>query len=537
MAIDPRNALLFAGGAVVAVAAVAYGVGAFGPAHVMKKAEIAAPSEPSASMAAKDSRLPGTVPGSSGGTAAATAPATGKAPQPDATPPAQPSGGPSVGEAKPTASAQAKAPAQAKVVTPSFDVVRVEGDGSLVVAGKAGPNAAVELLSGSHVIGKTKAGPQGDFAIVLDKPLKPGNYQLVLRATAPDKLVAMSEETAVISVPEHSDGQVLALVEKPGEPSKLITVPEPPPLKSDEGSIATAEGSAARGPVKGSVIAKGAVKPPLPAGASPAPQPGEKLASTAPQQEMAKEAQAGTAAKGLPQAGTAAKGLHVAVDAVEIEGSKIFIAGTAEPGKVIRIYANDIFLGEATASKVGRFLVEAMRELAVGDYIIRADMLDPDGRKVIARAAVPFQRQAGESVAAVAPPLDNSAAQAAKGGQKTSPTARVAGAAPGQVELPPLDNPIAKGPPTVVGAKLEEADGAVIIRRHDTLWQISRRVYGRGIRYSTIYLANQNEIRDPDLIYPGQVFRVPDKTKEGVAADMSAIGDQATTITAKPATQ
>jgi nucleoid-associated protein YgaU len=102
------------------------------------------------------------------------------------------------------------------------------------------------------------------------------------------------------------------------------------------------------------------------------------------------------------------------------------------------------------------------------------------------------------------------------------------------MELPPLGNAITKEPPTVVGAKLQEADGAVIIRRHDTLWQISRRVYGRGIRYSTIYLANQDEIQDPDLIYPGQVFRVPDKTKEGVTADMSAIADQATTITPKP---
>jgi nucleoid-associated protein YgaU len=400
-------------------------------------------------------------------------------------------------------------------------VVRVEGNGSVVVAGKAGPNAAVELLSGSHVIGSAKAGPEGDFAIVLDKPLKPGNYQLVLRATAPDKLVAMSKETAVVSVPEHSDGQVLALVETPGEPSKLITVPEPAPVKSGEGAIAVAKDTAKTLAPAGAPSASGASAS---SGASSASGQSNELASIAPQQEMAKQAQSGMAAK-APQ---------VAVDAVEIEGNKIFVAGTAEPGKIVRVYANDIFLGEATASKVGRFLVEAMRELAVGDYIVRADMLDPDGRKVIARAAVPFQRQAGEAVAAVAPPAN---AKTDAGASTASPSGTVADAALGQVKLPPLDNPIAKGPPTVLGAKLEEADGAVIIRRHDTLWQISRRVYGRGVRYSTIYLANQDEIRDPDLIYPGQVFRVPDKTKEGVAADMSAIGDQATTMAAKPAAQ
>ena len=58
-------------------------------------------------------------------------------------------------------------------------------------------------------------------------------------------------------------------------------------------------------------------------------------------------------------------------------------------------------------------------------------------------------------------------------------------------------------------AQLQHVDGSVIIRRGDTLWRISRRVYGRGVRYSTIYLANQDQISDPDRIWPGQVFNVP----------------------------
>ena len=80
--------------------------------------------------------------------------------------------------------------------------------------------------------------------------------------------------------------------------------------------------------------------------------------------------------------------------------------------------------------------------------------------------------------------------------------------------------------PEVLAPKLESAEGAVIIRRGDTLWRISRRVYGRGVRYTTIYLANQNQIRDPDRIWPGQVFDVPDKTGEGEAADLTTMGDQ-----------
>jgi nucleoid-associated protein YgaU len=85
------------------------------------------------------------------------------------------------------------------------------------------------------------------------------------------------------------------------------------------------------------------------------------------------------------------------------------------------------------------------------------------------------------------------------------------------------------GVPETVAPKREHADGAVIIRRGDSLWRISRRVYGHGTRYSTIYLANQDQIRDPDRIWPGQVFKVPEKSKEGEPADMKAIGEQATT--------
>src|SRR5690606_36086009 len=94
---------------------------------------------------------------------------------------------------------------------------------------------------------------------------------------------------------------------------------------------------------------------------------------------------------------------------------------------------------------------------------------------------------------------------------------------PGSAILPPLGGKIGEEPPPIVAPKLREVMGAVIIRRGDTLWRISRRVYGHGIRYSTIYLANQDQIADPDRIWPAQVFTVPDKSSQGEPADMSKI--------------
>ena len=50
---------------------------------------------------------------------------------------------------------------------------------------------------------------------------------------------------------------------------------------------------------------------------------------------------------------------------------------------------------------------------------------------------------------------------------------------------------------------------AVTVQKGDTLWAISRDRYGDGVLYVRVFEANRDHIRNPDLIYPGQVFRIP----------------------------
>jgi nucleoid-associated protein YgaU len=122
----------------------------------------------------------------------------------------------------------------------------------------------------------------------------------------------------------------------------------------------------------------------------------------------------------------------------------------------------------------------------------------------------------------------------APAGTTTAPASESAPTASAEAETakPAADAEIAAAPEgTPLAPKLESASGAVIIRRGDSLWRISRRVYGKGVRYSTIYLANQEQISDPHRIWPGQVFKVPEKTREGEEADMKAVGEQAVTTT------
>ena len=49
------------------------------------------------------------------------------------------------------------------------------------------------------------------------------------------------------------------------------------------------------------------------------------------------------------------------------------------------------------------------------------------------------------------------------------------------------------------------------VSRGDSLWRLSQLTYGAGTRYAVIYKANQEQIRNPNLIYPGQIFVVPAK--------------------------
>lgn len=67
--------------------------------------------------------------------------------------------------------------------------------------------------------------------------------------------------------------------------------------------------------------------------------------------------------------------------------------------------------------------------------------------------------------------------------------------------------------PFVTGEAIDQslAEGGVYVRPGNTLWQIARQLYGSGVRYTLIFGENSEQITDPDLIFPGQVFKLPSK--------------------------
>lgn len=131
-------------------------------------------------------------------------------------------------------------------------------------------------------------------------------------------------------------------------------------------------------------------------------------------------------------------------------------AGQAPPGATVRAYVDDAPAGDAEADAQGRWAVAPRRALSRGAHRLRIDQLDRGGQ-VLARVEVPFRR--------------------------------------------------ATVPPVTLAA------GRVVVQPGQTLWRLARRAYGTGTRYTVLYLANRSQIRDPRLIYPGQVFAVPARAR------------------------
>lgn len=130
----------------------------------------------------------------------------------------------------------------------------------------------------------------------------------------------------------------------------------------------------------------------------------------------------------------------------------VILAGRAPPGTEIRIYLDNHLLGDVRADANGHWSLALDHQVAPGMHQVRLDQISPAG-KVLARLALPFDRAA---------------------------------------------QPIPPG-----------ASEITVVQPGQCLWLIAQRVYGSGVRYTLIFQANRSQIRNPNLIYPGQVFTLP----------------------------
>jgi nucleoid-associated protein YgaU len=342
-------------------------------------------------------------------------------------------------------------------------------------------------------------------------------------AAPPPVEPAAAPEPAPAPAPPASAEPVTAAVPAPSEPA-AVAAPAVAPAPT-----ATAAAPAAPTAAPAAAAATSAAATPVPA--ADAPTTAVAAADPAP---------------ATPAAPTVTfDGVPPTIDAIEIEDGRTFFAGAGPDGATMRLYVDDSFIADALVT-AGRWLVEAGNVLTKPQQRVRIDMLQPDSADVAARAEVDFvvdvpvidapptavaeapapavpapepapaaqpapaapAPAAATEPAATEPAVGEPAAAEPAAAVATEPApAEVAAAMPAPVAEPAV--------PTLVGVSIGGPDaerfaaGKAIIRRGDNLWTIARRVYGEGIKYTTIYQANTGQIRDPDRIYPGQVFELP----------------------------
>lgn len=137
---------------------------------------------------------------------------------------------------------------------------------------------------------------------------------------------------------------------------------------------------------------------------------------------------------------------------------QVAVGGRSKPGGAVQLYLDNVLVGRAHTDPEGRWRLSPDRPVDPGVYQLRADQVNEAG-KVTARAELPVQ--------------------------------------------------VSKAPPDF------PRDANIVVQPGNSLWRLARRTYGDGFLYTEIYQANREQIRDPDLIYPGQIFALPNKGKDG----------------------
>jgi len=142
----------------------------------------------------------------------------------------------------------------------------------------------------------------------------------------------------------------------------------------------------------------------------------------------------------------------LSLDTAEYDGiGRLMLSGHATPGATLNLYAANQLLGTITADGQGRWSITSPHPLVAGRVELRVDELAADG-SVARRVAAPFEPQ------------------------------------------------VAQAPP---------GTGSYTVQPGNSLWLIARHAYGEGTHYTAIFSANRDHIRDPNLIYPGQIFTLP----------------------------
>lgn len=359
---------------------------------------------------------------------------------------------------------------------PVFDIVRIEANGSAIIAGQAFGEGPVEILLDGVLLAEAPADASGRFVIFPRLPPSEQPRRLTLRQDA--QMAVATVLVAPIAAPQTDLSRNFTAFIEPADEARATSPTTPkapfseatPSASADIPSFVMATPTIAQATVLKAENMETPKQEP-PAGTSDDtridaadPTPPVALASLPVPQELPEPRTPQILIldeDGLRAPSAAAPNeLHLQTIGYSPTGD-LTLSGNA-PGRSLRLYLDNRPLTDVPLRPGGQWDV-ALPQVVAGIYTLRIDALDSDG-KVVSRVETPFRRQDPEEIAAV------------MADQTTKPNFDVA---------------------------------VVTVQPGHSLWAIAEATYGDGVRYVELYRANRDLIRDPDLIYPGQIFRLP----------------------------
>lgn len=366
----------------------------------------------------------------------------------------------------------ASVPTTAAADAPTFDTVRIEADGTALIAGHSLPGAVIQILLGNEVVAETVADGGGNFVAFLNVPpgSEPRVLSLVARvgeaeiASAQTIIVAPVDEPVVVAAAEPAQVETAPAVEPAATPVTTETA-QPASSEPTTAEAAAVETAPTQTTPETAAVEAAATEAAPETAAEPAQTPEAPAAETAPPVLLADE----SGVKVIQSGGQADPEVAeaVALDTITYDSDgNVVLAGRAQANDSVQIYLDNTSIASASVSPEGDWQT-TLPEVESGVYTLRVDEVSQDGQ-VVSRIETPFKREEAEKVAEVL-----------------------------QEETANPDFQVAMR----------------TVQPGNTLWAIARERYGKGIMYVLVFEANRDRIRNPDLIYPGQVFVLP--TTEG----------------------
>ena len=459
------------------------------------------------------------------------------------------------------------------IAVPRFDLVRIEDDGSALIAGLAeGTGYVILSVDGVELPGaRSNLNGSGQFVIFAFLPpkLTPQALRLNLYTDGENGLIVSDEIVFVAAAPKNENQE--EVVASVSEDTAEID-PELEALPQTEDVVATVSEDTAEIdpqlealPQTEEVVASvsedtAEIDPQLEA----LPQTEDVVASVSedtaeidpqPEPVMQTEASAGSATtkvllvdetgvKILQDGEEAGPFITVSIDTISynLQGD-VSIGGRAAGRGFVRIYLDNRAITTSQISDSGYWTVDLLN-VEAGLYTLRVDELNSVG-DVMSRSETPFKREEPTELAALMAETDEVVVDDAAGAETVAAAsdtlksdtagkvqqeseitqtvvdvqAQVKNLAASasdiyfEVEASGASSKGVGGEPVELDAYLRAPSATFRVKTvqpGSTLWAIAKESYGAGIEYFKVFDANKERIRDPDLIYPGQVFEIPD---------------------------